>query len=323
MSLCASTAVIELAPRPKMPRSGSMSLRPSTSAQARMTIDSTSSAPLPPVGRGRAWTGAGSLSRAPRSTFLFGVCGSSSIRNNCCGTMADGRCSATYCCRSSSSAGYRAAGTQYRHSRGSDGVSSRITAAHSATAGCSPATASISPSSIRWPRSLTWASTRPQNSRLPSGRWRTTSPVRYIRAPGVPANGSATKRSAVSSGRCRYPRATPRPPMCSSPRVPRGTRRPCASRMYSTLFSSGSPRATSPGAAFQAADHTVVSVGPYMFISPSGHSLSSLRARPRSSASPPTSIRSRPCTSARPSLSASSIRASDGVHCRCVGAYGR
>jgi RHS repeat-associated protein len=47
----------------------------------------------------------------------------------------------------------------------------------------------------------------------PSGSQRPRSPVRYSRAPGSDANGSGTNRSAVSSGRFRYPRATPAPPM--------------------------------------------------------------------------------------------------------------
>ena len=43
---------------------------------------------------------------------------------------------------------------------------------------------SISPSSMRKPRSLTWWSMRPRNSSVPSGVQRARSPVRYMRAPG-------------------------------------------------------------------------------------------------------------------------------------------
>ncbi|KYF86248.1 hypothetical protein BE20_29625 [Sorangium cellulosum] len=51
--------------------------------------------------------------------------------------------------------------------------------------------------------SFTWWSTRPANSSCPSARHRARSPVRYIRSPGRPANGSGTKRSAVSPGRAQ------------------------------------------------------------------------------------------------------------------------
>lgn len=58
------------------------------------------------------------------------------------------------------------------------------------------------PGSMRKPRSLTWSSARPMNSRLPSGSHRTRSPVRYMLVPG-PVNGFGTNRSRVSSGWCR------------------------------------------------------------------------------------------------------------------------
>ena len=65
-----------------------------------------------------------------------------------------------------------------------------------------PARASISPSSMRKPRTFTWWSVRPRNSSCAvRQRQRARSPVRYSRAPGSPPNGSGTKRSAVSSGR--------------------------------------------------------------------------------------------------------------------------
>ena len=64
-------------------------------------------------------------------------------------------------------------------------------------------TRSISPSSIRKPRTFTWKSLRPIYVRV--GRvspatvvQRARSPVRYIRLPGVP-NGFATNRSAERS----------------------------------------------------------------------------------------------------------------------------
>ena len=62
--------------------------------------------------------------------------------------------------------------------------------------------ASISPGSMRKPRSFTCWSARPRNSSTPSARQRARSPVRYIRLPAAP-NGSATNRSAVSPARSR------------------------------------------------------------------------------------------------------------------------
>ena len=51
---------------------------------------------------------------------------------------------------------------------------------------CRVSAASISPGSMRKPRSFTCASARPRNSSTPSARQRARSPVRYIRLPGRP-----------------------------------------------------------------------------------------------------------------------------------------
>ena len=77
----------------------------------------------------------------------------------------------------------------------------RCTAA-CATSACRSSAASISPGSMRKPRSFTCVSARPRKSRTPSARQRARSPVRYIRLPAGP-NGSATNRSAVSPARPR------------------------------------------------------------------------------------------------------------------------
>ena len=116
----------------------------------------------------------------------------------------------------------------------------------SRTSGCAQSACSISPSSILWPRNLICESIRlkelqsyiseeacedcsksdwcvlayPPNSSSPSAHQRTRSPVRYKT---VWPNGSlfihrfTMNRSAVSSGRFRYPRATCTPPKQSSP----------------------------------------------------------------------------------------------------------
>ena len=51
---------------------------------------------------------------------------------------------------------------------------------------CRSSAASISPGSIRNPRSFTCSSARPRNSSTPSARQRARSPVRYIRLPAAP-----------------------------------------------------------------------------------------------------------------------------------------
>ena len=78
----------------------------------------------------------------------------------------------------------------------------RATTAACATPACRLSAASISPGSMRKPRSFTCASARPRNSSTPSWRQRARSPVRYIRPPAAP-NGSATNRSAVRPERPR------------------------------------------------------------------------------------------------------------------------
>src|SRR5579875_1188079 len=102
---------------------------------------------------------------------------------------------------------------------------------------------------------------------LPSGSQRPRSPVRYSRAPGSPPNASGTNFSAVSSGRFRYPRPTPAPPMYSSPATPTGAGSPSRSKMYICVFAIGRPigvncRANS-GMQRYALAQIVASVGPY------------------------------------------------------------
>ncbi|KGW37754.1 hypothetical protein Y602_6258 [Burkholderia pseudomallei MSHR733] len=74
------------------------------------------------------------------------------------------------------------------------------------------------PNSIRKPRIFTWKSFRPRYSSLPSVRQRARSPVLYNRPPAT--NGSSMNRSRVSSGRFKYPRATPARPHTALPSRP-------------------------------------------------------------------------------------------------------
>src|SRR5271157_791150 len=102
---------------------------------------------------------------------------------------------------------------------------------------------------------------------MPFGCQRQRSPVRYIRAPGYGPYGSRINRSAVSSGRYRYPRATPAPPINSSPVTPIGTGRKRRSSTYTRVFAIGRPIGIGVSADVirQVVDQMVVSVGPYKF----------------------------------------------------------
>ena len=72
------------------------------------------------------------------------------------------------------------------------------------------------------PRILTWWSSRPRNSSVPSARQRTRSPVRYRRAPGL---GERIGHEALGGqlGAVEVAARTPSPPMYSSPETPTGT----------------------------------------------------------------------------------------------------
>ena len=91
-------------------------------------------------------------------------------------------------------------------------------------AGWAASTASISPGSIRKPRTLTCSSARPRNSSCPSGRHRARSPVRYIRRP-APPNGSGHEPLRGQRRPAQVPARQPRPAMYSSPAHP-GRHRP-------------------------------------------------------------------------------------------------
>ncbi len=116
---------------------------------------------------------------------------------------------------------------------------------------------------MRKPRTLTWKSVRPTYSSSPSARHFTRSPLRYIRAPASPENGSGTYCAAVSSARPRYPRDTPAPPTYNSPGTPTGTGAAFASSRYTRALPTGRPMLTgSPGRTRATVVFTVASVGP-------------------------------------------------------------
>ncbi|HEX5872796.1 MAG TPA: hypothetical protein VFY65_20335 [Longimicrobium sp.] len=143
-----------------------------------------------------AASGAG---RALRSTLPLGVSGSASIATMAPGTMWSGS-DRRRCARSSSAS---TEPTTYATTRRSPASSPRTITAQSATSAWRRSTDSISPSSMRKPRTFTCSSRRPRYSTVPLARQRARSPVRYSRAPGREPNGSGTKRSAVSAARFR------------------------------------------------------------------------------------------------------------------------
>ena len=87
-------------------------------------------------------------------------------------------------------------------------------------------------------------------------------------------------------------------------------------------FASGLPSGTMPSTVSTRCtdDQIVVSVGPYMFIRWPLALMApfSSRASGACSASPPTIMRLRPRRPSAAAGSSSSMRAIDGVHCRCV-----
>src|SRR5438105_9005344 len=97
--------------------------------------------------------------------------------------------------------------------------------------------------------------------------------------------------SAVSSGRLRYPRATPSPPIYNSPATPTGSGCRWPSSTYVLVFPMGRPMGTgpSPTPTGYTVDQIVVSVGPYMFHTV-GLLLDSALASSRGKASPPHRI---------------------------------
>src|SRR5215813_10467656 len=105
----------------------------------------------------------------------------------------------------------------------------------------------------------------------PSRRYLPTSPVRYIRLPSSPLNGSGMNLSPVPPSCFSYPRATPSPPMYISPRTPIGTGLFSLSNIYTFVFCTGLPIGAllfppTPGPTPYNVAHIVASVGPYPFI---------------------------------------------------------
>src|SRR5262245_3585693 len=107
---------------------------------------------------------------------------------------------------------------------GTQSSSGNANTAASLMTGCRYNAASISPSSIRYPRFLIMRSRRPRNLKFPSGSSTTMSPVRYhcLSRPGRNA-------LAVFSGKSQYPPNTLDPEMHNSPSVPRETSEPDSS----------------------------------------------------------------------------------------------
>src|SRR6516225_7084449 len=91
--------------------------------------------------------------------------------------------------------------TQRRRIRLRPARSGRATTAACDTLSCRTSAASISPGSIRKPRTLTCWSARPTNSKTPSARQRARSPLRYIRPPAAPPirNKTLTRQPAATN----------------------------------------------------------------------------------------------------------------------------
>ncbi len=141
--------------------------------------------------------------RAFRSSLPTALSGMASRTTNAAGTIYAGRVSAATartCAISSSTPGVR---TRKAASAVAPAGPATPSVTAKSTPSARPSTASISPSSMRWPRTLTWKSVRPMYSSsraCPVARvQRTRSPVRYMSSPGPP-KGLAMNRDAVRLG---------------------------------------------------------------------------------------------------------------------------
>ncbi|KAF0963726.1 hypothetical protein MLGJGCBP_03138 [Rhodococcus sp. T7] len=144
-------------------------------------------------------TGSGN---ALRSTLPLEFSGKPLRTTNADGTIYAGKDRPTNSDNSTVSIECPCTGTTYVASPVAPDGSSWPTVIEKSTLGCAAITVSISPSSIRKPRTFTWKSERPTYSRFIPEVHRTTSPVRYNREPASP-KGFATNRSAVNPGRPR------------------------------------------------------------------------------------------------------------------------
>ena len=115
----------------------------------------------PAVAARRGESGAGS---AARSSLPFGVSGSASSTTNAAGHHVVGQASARRTPRSSAGSAHGAGRRRRRRRRGAGRRRRRAARRRRAcaTAGCAASAASISPSSMRKPRTLTWSSARPE-----------------------------------------------------------------------------------------------------------------------------------------------------------------
>ena len=157
-------------------------------------------------------SGAGS---ALRSSLPFGVSGNASSRTYAAGTMYSGS-AARRCARSASDARLHRCSPSctYATSRLSPGQSSRATTTASRTAGMRRQPRLDLPKLDPEAADLHLEVVAAQELDVPVRAATAPDPPSGTSArPAPPLNGSATNRSAVSSGRFRYPRATPAPPM--------------------------------------------------------------------------------------------------------------
>ena len=145
--------------------------------QSRASVCSTGflGATYVPTESTRARSGDGS---AFRSILPLGVKGSFSSRTNAEGIIYSGSSFLRWFRKSATSRVDPGRGSKYATRNISPDGARRAAAIHWATISCRPSTASISPNSIRNPRTFTWLSARPRHSRSPPGSHRPESPVR-------------------------------------------------------------------------------------------------------------------------------------------------
>ena len=225
--------------------------------------------PRSAAARTRRRSGAGS---ALRSSLPFGVSGSASSATNAAGTMYSGR---------RLGAGARAARPAPRRPPRTPPAACRparprapATTAVGHARAARAARASISPSSMRKPRTFTWWSSAAQELERAVGA--ASAPGRRCGTAARPARprtgrGRTARRSAPAGPGSRAPACTP--PMYSSPATPTGHRPPAGVqhvergvRRSARRSAPRRPRPAAPGTAQQVTS-TAASVGPYRLCS--------------------------------------------------------
>ena len=121
---------------------------------------------------------------------------------------------------------------------------------------CRSRTASISPSSIRWPRIFTCWSIRPRYSMSPQGSHRARSPERYSRATGLATEGVGDESLGRQLGAVQVAAGHAGPADANLPRNSRRRRLPVGARAHTAASRGSGGRSRSPAATSRSASRS-------------------------------------------------------------------